>query len=584
MSNDLNTPSDWSATANEAFTSGLNPESLTHARKLHTTGTTCDAYDARINGVRVFIKKLKPEYAGNPIHLNAFRKEYEVGANLRHTSLPIYRDLRGDAIIMEYIDGRTLARMIQDNDTWFQDDRNIEKIMSQLLDVVDYLHQHGVVHCDLKPDNIMVTFGTGSVVLVDLDKSYTDARDLTPGTAMHYDLPDSSSGSPEADLRGLGRIAGLLTKFVKSKKLRKRLDVIAKVSLLHKIHIAQLKSILSGNTKKIRYRYADVNGDNRKRVLWIVLGLIIVIFIILTIVFYLFGDAYTSDDKGNGASEEAQQTELTIVEDEPTSTTIIPDNVLTPVSPDARDGLDKSTGTTTGDEHRSIGNMKTEEPHGSMAPHTKFDAETYTAESFLRHMREDVIPMNRYFDTIEDTLKSTKLTEEDSERLTKEINHSVYVFGSDLIDKYTQIYPEWTDDDVIIQTYDSKPVKDMFARKDSLLKQLAYIPDQIKIERAKRIIDLDLLTKLLVIDLAFYKDFLVQVDSIINEGWGIDKREFSKRIKTYDDKVENIIFPSYNKFWPNIHASRIREVAKETEPMKDLAALRDSVIQEVENL
>lgn len=60
----MNIPSDWSATANEAFTSGLNPESLTHARKLHTTGTTCDAYDARINGVRVFIKILKSEYDG----------------------------------------------------------------------------------------------------------------------------------------------------------------------------------------------------------------------------------------------------------------------------------------------------------------------------------------------------------------------------------------------------------------------------------------------------------------------------------------------------------------------------------------
>ena len=438
MNNDVNTPSDWSATANEAFTSGFNPENLPHARKLHTTGTTCDAYDARINGVRVFIKKLKPEYAGNPIHLNAFRKEYEVGANLRHTSLPVYRDLRGDAIIMEYIDGRTLARMIQDNDTWLHDDRNIEKIMGQLLDVVDYLHQHGVVHCDLKPDNIMVTFGTGSVVLVDLDKSYTDARDLTPGTATHYGLPDSSSGSPEADIRGLGRIAGLLTKFAKSKALKKRLEDLSNESC---------KSGGSVTLLKDNFNRADGNNHKASTSWAYILGGLVVILLAASIV-WLTADSNNDNVPDEPISDETVQLET----DEPVSEVIPQEPAVTSVTETKDDKVTPVTPPPTG------GNKLN--------------------SKLIKQIQDDFVGYNRALDALDARIQAGEVKPNEVSGIIMEFFNRNNEFHDKILNVYYQQYPGMGINEMVLKVYDLDFIQQTFKRRNSLFDKLIEIQNE----------------------------------------------------------------------------------------------------------
>nr|MDE5745358.1 protein kinase [Paramuribaculum sp.] len=108
--------------------------------------------------------------------------------------------------VMDYIDGMTLAEMIKRHDPWLTDERHIVKILRELVNVVDYLHRHNVVHCDIKPDNIMLTANGKNLVLVDFDKSYTDALNDTSGHPYKYGLPSEAKGRFAIDFRGMGMV------------------------------------------------------------------------------------------------------------------------------------------------------------------------------------------------------------------------------------------------------------------------------------------------------------------------------------------------------------------------------------------
>ena len=79
------------------------------AKLLDRTGSTCDAYVCTIQRRRVFVKRLKAEFRDNPFYRDAFDKEYDLGVSLSHPSLPRYVGFGVDYIIMDYIEGDTLA-------------------------------------------------------------------------------------------------------------------------------------------------------------------------------------------------------------------------------------------------------------------------------------------------------------------------------------------------------------------------------------------------------------------------------------------------------------------------------------------
>ena len=176
------------------------------AKKLNGGGTTCETYVTRVNGRLVFVKKLKEEYQNKPIYLNAFQKEFEVGGLLRHKSLPVYLDYQPDYISLEYIDGQTLSDMIHKYDPWLIKKENIKHLLEELLDVVAYLHDKNVIHCDIKPDNIMLTYGSHNLFLIDLDKCYTSWFDNTAGSSEKYGLREGSKKTASMDFRGMGRL------------------------------------------------------------------------------------------------------------------------------------------------------------------------------------------------------------------------------------------------------------------------------------------------------------------------------------------------------------------------------------------
>lgn len=214
MSRFLNDSAGYSSDYREAI-------DFDNAVKLRGGGSTCDLYRTRWQRREVFVKRLKEEFRAKPLYLDALDKEYEIGVNLKHPSLPEYREFHWDYIVMDFIDGETLDELIKRKDPWLADERHVLKLLRELLSVVDYLHLHNVVHCDIKPDNIMITSNNRNLVLIDFDKSYTDSLNDTSGNPSKYGLKVEEIGRASIDFHGIGRIVERLKREIPGFKFSK---------------------------------------------------------------------------------------------------------------------------------------------------------------------------------------------------------------------------------------------------------------------------------------------------------------------------------------------------------------------------
>lgn len=154
------------------------------------SGSTSTCAMVRLQGRRLFMKRLRPALAGHPRYVALMRKEYETGIQLHHANLVQYvsmgEDGEGTYLLTEFVDGETLAQRMAD-DT--RPHIHIQKVFTQLLDCLGYLHSHQVVHLDLKPDNILLTRIGETIKLIDLGFCYTDSYDLTMGRNAVYSAP-----------------------------------------------------------------------------------------------------------------------------------------------------------------------------------------------------------------------------------------------------------------------------------------------------------------------------------------------------------------------------------------------------------
>ena len=180
---------------------------------LDTQGATCDTFRVKLYGKLHFLKRLKPEYANDIRYQEAFRKEFETGYRLEHPNLVRYISLDDNGILMEYIDGETLAQSLSNHPDYFKDKNHTDKFLRQLLDAVSYLHSNQVLHLDLKPDNILLTRINNDVKLIDLGCCYTDTFTDTQGRTNRYAAPEQLAGQKpdeRTDIYAIGKILELL--------------------------------------------------------------------------------------------------------------------------------------------------------------------------------------------------------------------------------------------------------------------------------------------------------------------------------------------------------------------------------------
>lgn len=180
------------------------------AELLPVGGTTCECYRVKLYGKLHFLKRLKPELRSHPQYVAALHKEFETGYSLEHPHLVHYAAKTADGILMDYIDGETLHQFVEHHPDYFHHRKHADRFLHQLLSVVGYLHEHQIVHLDLKPDNILITRVGNDVKLIDLGFCYTDSYTDTMGRTDKYAAPEQKDGSSQVDARtdiyAIGRI------------------------------------------------------------------------------------------------------------------------------------------------------------------------------------------------------------------------------------------------------------------------------------------------------------------------------------------------------------------------------------------
>lgn len=211
-------------------------------QKLPSESPIYEFYIARLWHKKVFIKRLKQEYQDNPFYVSALKKEFEIGVSLNHPSIPVYRDYKKGIIVIDYIEGETLDNLIKTN-RLFNNPNDIKKIISQLIDVTDYLHQNNITHCDIKSDNIIISKATGNLILIDFDKCHTDAFDNTRANPKNFGIGKNVNATSDLDFFQISLIIKEILPFIPLSD-RKRFIIFISALQKNKVDLEELRKIL----------------------------------------------------------------------------------------------------------------------------------------------------------------------------------------------------------------------------------------------------------------------------------------------------------------------------------------------------
>lgn len=163
---------------------------------------------------RVALKLLREDYIHDPAFRTRFLGEARAAANLVHSNIVTVYDfghhLDQYFIVMEYVDGTDLKTLLRRRGRLSVQEAS--DIMIQVCSGVGYAHRAGLVHCDLKPFNILITpdlrakiadFGIARA-LASIDPG--ERSELVWGSPQYF-APEQASGaapSPASDVYSLG--------------------------------------------------------------------------------------------------------------------------------------------------------------------------------------------------------------------------------------------------------------------------------------------------------------------------------------------------------------------------------------------
>jgi serine/threonine-protein kinase len=157
----------------------------------------------------VAIKILSEELSSNERGRERFKREVQQSVQLKHPSLiAAYSsgEFKGRLYyVMEFVNGVTAKKELLGKGP-FEESRAIE-IMIQIAEALNYAHQKGIIHRDIKPDNIMITYdGKAKLCDMGLAKSTEggEVKLTLMGTVLgtpHYMSPEQAKGEEKLDTR-----------------------------------------------------------------------------------------------------------------------------------------------------------------------------------------------------------------------------------------------------------------------------------------------------------------------------------------------------------------------------------------------
>ncbi|MGH2521329.1 MAG: protein kinase domain-containing protein [Anaerolineales bacterium] len=165
-------------------------------------------------GRLVAVKILRETLIHDPEFLARFQQEARAAANLAHPNIVTVHDFGRDGgryyIVMEYIEGKDLKALIKEGSA-FKLERALD-LTIQICAGIGYAHRAGLVHCDVKPQNILVT-ADGRVKITDFGIARAlatlvpgETTDVVWGSPQYYS-PEQAAGetpTPASDVYSIG--------------------------------------------------------------------------------------------------------------------------------------------------------------------------------------------------------------------------------------------------------------------------------------------------------------------------------------------------------------------------------------------
>ena len=181
-------------------------------------GGMADVYLAKdliLDGEEVAVKVLRTNYQTDPIAVARFQREAKAMADLDHPHIVRITDIGEEDgqqyLTMEYVAGLDLKRYIKEHHPL--SNQEAVRIMGQILLAMRLAHTRGLVHRDLKPQNILLTpDGTAKVTDFGIAVAFAETS-LTQTNSMlgsvHYLSPEQARGSKatvQSDIYAMGII------------------------------------------------------------------------------------------------------------------------------------------------------------------------------------------------------------------------------------------------------------------------------------------------------------------------------------------------------------------------------------------
>ena len=185
----------------------------TDLRLLHTSRYgNSRVYIANFNGKKVIVKALKEEFANDAACKASLKQEYETTSMLENKYIRKALDFvkiegLGDCIIFEYIEGKSLAEHVR---VGTLSEKQVKSILAEVCDGLYYMHRNGVVHCNLSPENIMVTNDfRARLIDIGIPETKQDADRELLIKEMEFVAPEIIKGEeidPRSDVYSIGKI------------------------------------------------------------------------------------------------------------------------------------------------------------------------------------------------------------------------------------------------------------------------------------------------------------------------------------------------------------------------------------------
>jgi serine/threonine protein kinase len=162
----------------------------------------------RVSGEIVAIKIIPPTAARNPVLLRRFEQEFHAAQLLDHPNVVKSLEYCGIGpspfLVMEYVDGESLGQKIEREGKMAE--AEAVRILAQVCQGLHKAHKQGLIHRDVKPDNVMLTReGVAKLTDLGLVKNVEEELNLTrTGRGLgtpHFMAPEQFRNAKNADIR-----------------------------------------------------------------------------------------------------------------------------------------------------------------------------------------------------------------------------------------------------------------------------------------------------------------------------------------------------------------------------------------------